>query len=133
MDPDNPDPLACPTVLDREEINGAGVDLDPPTVKLLRPSADAAVFVGGPLTVEFEATDEFGVASVEVSLRMTRDMSVAAVEAIPAVRLGGNRYAVTFERLSGEPGARFLRVIACDWSGNPGIVWMELQLQPAPP
>jgi hypothetical protein len=101
------------------KISFEAVDLTPPDVTITRPPAEGFVGISETLVVDANVTDDYGVALVMVSFDINGDSDEDDPgETIAANDLGGGVYRASFPNVSGDAGARPIRVVATDASGH---------------
>ncbi|MCB1098564.1 MAG: IPT/TIG domain-containing protein [Verrucomicrobiae bacterium] len=94
------------------------VDVTPPNIEIKLPAVDDFVEVGGALVVDLVVEEDFGVASVVVSFDRNGDGDEDDPgESAVATDGGGGKFRAAFPGISGEAGARAIRVKAVDTSG----------------
>lgn len=101
------------------KVSFEAVDLTPPDVAIASPPAEGFVGLAETLVVDAEITDDYGVEWVEVSFDTNGDGDEEdAGETASATDLGGGTYRATFSNVAGDAGARTIRVVATDTSGQ---------------
>jgi len=95
------------------------VDITLPGVSIVEPPTGGFVELGETLAVQVSATDDYGVGAVEIAFDIDGDGSQdGAGETVAAEDLGEGIYRATFAGVAGDAGARSIRVVATDTSGN---------------
>ncbi len=110
------------------------LDLEPPSLGLLSPQQGDYVQTGAPFTVALTATDNYTVSSVIVQFDSQGvGAADAPTETITATQTGPNSYSATFPNVAGADGARLVRAIAVDPSGNDAVAAVTVTVSASPP
>jgi hypothetical protein len=101
------------------------LDIDPPTISILRPAPNATLPIGQPLNVQSRIVDSGGIGSVVVSFDINGngqfDDGITVLSA-------PDTYSTTFSAVSGLTGVRTIRVKATDLSGNIELITQDVMV-----
>ena len=106
-------------------------DITPPQISVITPANDAFIETGEPLEVRVNATDDFGIARVDLLVDVNGDGDTGdGGEAQQGTALGGNVFRATFGTVTGAAGTRSFFVKATDTAGlvstRPGAIRVQL-------
>ena len=104
------------TTLDDLIARDGPLDAEPPILSIDSPAANANISSGSNLTVNLTASDNGGIASVNVSFDVNGDGTISPAETIDAAHTTGNNYQAIFNNVSGPAGQRTLTATAADAS-----------------
>ena len=101
------------------EVTFEPIDAAPPIVEFTAPVASANLALGSELAVDLSARDPSAVESVTVRFDRNGDGDTSdGGETVEATSQGGANFRATFDRVSGNAGARIIEAEASDVFGN---------------